>query len=47
MKKMYSTPNLEMISILTQDVLTTSAIPSIEQYNESVDQYVKDKISWN
>lgn len=47
MKKMYSTPNLEMISILAQDVLTTSGVPSIEEYNESVDRYVQDKISWN
>ena len=47
MKKMYSAPNLEMISILAQDVFTTSGVPSIEQYNESVDRFAQDQLSWN
>ena len=45
MKKLYNTPNVEMVLMIAQDVITTSIIT--ERYEEKIDQYRADKAAWN
>lgn len=46
MKKLYNTPNAEMILNFEQDVIRTSLIIE-EKHDALVDAFAQDKAAWN
>lgn len=46
MKKLYNTPNAEMILNFEQDVIRTSLIIE-EKHDSKIDGYAQDKAAWN
>ena len=46
MKKLYSTPNMNVVAIYSQDIITGSILFE-EEHAQSIDNFMQDKSAWN